>query len=219
MADNTQYYTKTFENLSAEKKDRILKVITSEFANNGFEKTSVSQIAHKSGISVGSLYKYFDSKEDMFSFVVQEGLSELRTMLSELEKADEDIAVKAEIIIREIIKFSKKKPELIKLYCALTADGSSELLSGFAQKIEQISAQIYTNVIEKAQETGDVRKDANPEFFAFLLDSLFMMLQFSASCDYYKKRFAVYMNEPFENCEELIVKEMLSFLKAAFNFK
>ncbi len=219
MENNKRYYTKTFEKLSDDKKQRILKVITEEFANNGFEKTSVSQIAQKSGISVGSVYKYFDNKENMFSMVVQYGLSKLEEMLTQLSESDEDIAVKAEIILREIIKFSKKHPELIKLYCALTADGSSEIFSEYAGKIEAISADIFKKVISDAQKTGDVRKNADPKFLAFILHNILMMTEFSASCEYYKKRFLIYMGKPLCECEDFLVNETLSFLKAAFNFK
>lgn len=219
MANEKQYCKKTFYNLPEEKRERILRVITEEFANNGFQNTSISQIAKKSGISVGSVYKYFDSKEEMFSLVVKEGLDELKSVLESLSDSDVDIALKAEEIIRTLISFSRERPELIKLYCALTADGSFELLTEFSQAIEALSSEIYIKETERAQSTGDVRSDVDPRFFAFLLDSVFMMLQFSTACEYYKKRFSIYMGKPEAECDELIVSQTMKFLKAAFNFK
>lgn len=219
MANENQHCKKTFYNLPKEKRERILRVITEEFANNGFQNTSISQIAKKSDISVGSLYKYFESKEEMFSLVVKEGLDELKRVLEELSESDADIALKAEEIIRTLIAFSRERPELIKLYCALTADGGSKLLAEFSQAIEALSSEIYIKEIERAQSTGDVRSDVDPRFFAFLLDSVFMMLQFSTSCEYYKKRFSIYMGTPDTDCDELIVSQTMKFLKAAFNFK
>lgn len=219
QATEQKFYKKTFEKIPAEKRERILRVITEEFANNGFNNTSISQIASKSGISVGSVYKYFENKEEIFKMVVEDGLSQLESLLTRLVSSNDDIAVKAEIIIRELIKFSNEKPELVKLYCALTADGSSELLSSLSQQIEALSAQIYSKVLEEAQKTGDVRSDIDPSFFAFLLDNVFMMLQFSTACEYYKKRFNIYMGKNPEESEEIIVEQTLKFLKAAFNFK
>ena len=61
----------TFDKIPKEKRDRILNVAIKEFADNGFEHTSIQQIAKKAGISVGSVYKYFENKETMFSMVVQ----------------------------------------------------------------------------------------------------------------------------------------------------
>lgn len=208
-----------FENLSPEKRERILKIAREEFADNGFENTSIQQIARKSDISVGSVYKYFDNKEMMFTYIVQEGLSMLEEMLLQLAPKDEDILVKAEIIIRTLLKFSKEQPEFVKLYCSLTTSGNSEFLNQLSQRIEAVSASVYTQTIAIAQETGEVRKDVNPAFFAYLLDNVFMMLQFSTACPYYQERFFIYTGKQANESDDLIVEQTLLFLKAAFNFK
>lgn len=208
-----------FDKLPPEKRDRILRVAVEEFANNGFENTSIQQIAKKSEISVGSVYKYFENKETLFSMVVRGGLSSLEELLVGLADSSEDILVKAETIIRALLEFSRENPALVKLYCRLTTTDNSEFLTGISQHIEAMSASIYTVAISKAQETGDVRNDVNPAFFAFLLDNIFMMLQFATSCDYYKERFFIYTGKQAQDSDELIVEQTLKFLKAAFNFK
>lgn len=209
----------TFDKLPPEKRARIMNAAVEEFANNGFENTSIQQIAKKSGISVGSVYKYFENKEALFTSVVQQGLSSLENLLVDLADSSEDIYIKADIIIRNLLDFSRKQPNLVKLYCQLTTGGNSEFLDGLSQRIEALSASIYTEAISKAQETGDVRKDANPAFFAFLLDNIFMMLQFTTACDYYKERFYIYTGNEASESDDLIVEQTLKFLKAAFNLK
>ncbi len=208
-----------FKNLPSEKRERILRIAQQEFANNGFENTSIQQIAKKSDISVGSVYKYFENKEMLFTYIVQSGMSLLEETLLELAPSEEDILIKAEKIIRSLLKFSRKEPELIKLYCSLTTSGNSEFLNELSQRIEAVSASIYTQTIAIAQETGEVRKDVNPAFFAYLLDNVFMMLQFSTACPYYQERFFIYTGKQAEESDELIVEQTLLFLKAAFNFK
>ncbi len=208
-----------FDKIPKEKRERILSVAIKEFADNGFQNTSIQQIAKKAGISVGSVYKYFENKETMFSMVVHEGMSSLEDLLMSLADSSEDIIVKAEKIIRELLKYSRKHPELIKLYCQLTTSDNSDFLNGISQRIEAVSASVYTVAISKAQETGDVRNDINPAFFAFLLDNIFMMLQFTTACDYYKERFFIYTGKQATESDDLIVEQTLKFLKAAFNFK
>ncbi len=217
--DKTQFCKATFEKLPLEKQQRILKVAREEFADNGFENTSIQQIAKKSGISVGSIYKYFENKESLFTYIVQEGLSYLENTLLELAPTDEDILIKAEKIIRKLISFSRKQPDFIKLYCSLTTGGNSEFLNLISQRIEAVSASVYTQTIAIAQETGEVRKDVNPAFFAYLLDNVFMMLQFSVACPYYQERFFIYTGKQIDESDDLIIEQTLLFLKAAFNFK
>ncbi|WP_442604000.1 TetR/AcrR family transcriptional regulator [Paenibacillus sp. KN14-4R] len=50
------------------------------FLEQGFEKTSMRDIAHKIGVSVGNLYRYYPNKEALFDAVVMpayEGLAQL----------------------------------------------------------------------------------------------------------------------------------------------
>ncbi len=217
--EKTKYCKEAFQKLPAEKRERVLRAAREEFADHGFENTSIQQIARKAEISVGAVYKYFDDKEALFVTVVQEGLGALEKMLMTLSESKEDIAVKAEKIMRTLLQFSREKPELIKIYHALTVNGSKEMLIGLSQRIEAISASIYTVAISEAQRTGDVRNDIDPAFFAFLLDNIFMMLQFSTACDYFKERFYIYTGRQSEESDELIVQQTLLFIKAAFNFK
>ena len=215
----TQLYKAAFEKLPIEKQNRILTVARQEFADNGFENTSIQQIAKKSGISVGAVYKYFENKEALFTAVVQEGLSSLEQFLLELSSSEDDILLKAEKIIRELLAYSRRHPEIVKIYCSLTTGGNTEFLNELSQRIEAVSASIYTRAISVAQETGDVRDDVNPAYFAFLLDSILMMLQFSAVCPYYQERFFIYTGQQAPESDEQIVQQTLMFLKAAFNFK
>ncbi len=214
-----QFHKEAFDKIPKEKRDRILSVATTEFANNGFENTSIHQIAKKADISVGSIYKYFENKEELFSMVVKESLTLLEELLIEHSSSNEDILIKCEKVLKELFGFSKKHPELIKLYCSITTGSNTEFSRKIAERVETISAKVYSEVISSAQLSGDVRSDINPQYFAFLLDNIFMMLQFSASCDYYKERFSVYTGQNIDECEDALIEQTIKFLKAAFNSK
>ena len=215
-SEELQFHKELFDKIPEAKRKRILDAATDEFATYGFENTSIQQIAKRAEISVGSVYKYFENKEELFAMVVKENLSLLEELLLHHSSSDEDIMIKAESVLKELLKFSKKHPQLIKLYCAITTGSNVELSRMLAERIASISAKIYTDVIKKAQQTGDVRSDVDPRVFAFLLDNIFTMLQFSISCDYYKERLKVYIGENEEIQDELLVKQTLKFIKAAF---
>ena len=211
-----QFHKEAFDKIPEAKRKRVLDAATDEFATYGFENTSIQQIAKRAEITVGSVYKYFENKDELFAMVVKENLSLLEELLLHHSSSDEDVMVKAESVLKELLKFSKKHPQLIKLYCAITTGNNTEFSRLLAQRVESISAKVYTEVIEKAQLSGDARKDIDPKFFAFLLNNVFMMSQFSISCDYYKERFKVYMGEDVENKDDFIIEQTLKFIKAAF---
>ena len=50
----------------AEKEALIIQSAIAAFAQNGYEKTSISDIARRAGIATGGIYNYFDNKERLF---------------------------------------------------------------------------------------------------------------------------------------------------------
>ena len=55
-----------FESIDESLKTRILDFSKEDFATHGYENTSYNKIIQKIGISIGSLYYYFENKEDLF---------------------------------------------------------------------------------------------------------------------------------------------------------
>ena len=55
-----------YESIDETLKARILDVSKQEFATHGYEGASYNQIIQKIGISKGSMYYYFENKEDLF---------------------------------------------------------------------------------------------------------------------------------------------------------
>ena len=63
---------KRFEGLDAERRDRILDAAADEFSDRGYDGASINRIIGEAGISKGSLYYYFDDKEDLFATVMEQ---------------------------------------------------------------------------------------------------------------------------------------------------
>jgi AcrR family transcriptional regulator len=55
-----------YESIDETLKARILDVSKQEFATHGYEEASYNKIIQKIGISKGSMYYYFENKEDLF---------------------------------------------------------------------------------------------------------------------------------------------------------
>ena len=55
-----------YDSIDVTLKKRILDVSKHEFANHGYEEASYNKIIQKIGISKGSMYYYFENKEDLF---------------------------------------------------------------------------------------------------------------------------------------------------------
>ena len=123
--------------------------------------------------------------------------------------------IKVEKILREIISVSREDEVLIKLYNSMTTINDKKLARQFATEMEKITAEVYTEAIREGQENGEIRKDIDPGIAAFLIDDLFMSLQFSFASDYYVQRFKVYCGEDAIEKDEFVIREVLKFIKSA----
>ena len=57
--------------ISESKRDRILAIATTE-SRKGFKGANINEIARKANISIGSMYTYFETKENLYLTVIDE---------------------------------------------------------------------------------------------------------------------------------------------------
>lgn len=213
--DLQKHHKPTFDNIAPEKRQRILDAATVEFSQHGFENANMTVIAKKALVSVGSLYKYFESKQDLFLTVVQHSIRSMTELLNRLAVSEEDILVKVERILREIQRTSKESAVLLRLYNGMTAEINPRFASQFAYEMESLTARIYRAAIEEGKKAGDIREDVDAPFAAWLLDNIFMSLQFSYACDYYIERFRIYAGSDITDRDDFVVEQCLKFVKSA----
>src|SRR5437667_8713296 len=54
---------------------RILAAAEERFAAFGYRRTGIGEIARDAGVAPGTLYRYFENKEEIFRAVMREGLT------------------------------------------------------------------------------------------------------------------------------------------------
>lgn len=211
-----QKFTKgTFDRLPEEKQQFILTTATEEFAQNGYERANINVIAEKAGISVGSLYKYFTSKEDLFLLTVHEGAAFLGRTLEPIIESDKPIIEKFQAIIGEIQTTCREHHNLIKLYSEMTSVGNGGLVQRLSHEVETISAQAYARLLQEGKESKEVREDLDVRLGAFFIDNLFMSLQFSYVNGYYIQRFKTYAGEDILGQDKKVAEQMVGFIQSA----
>jgi AcrR family transcriptional regulator len=62
--------TQTFWNLPEEKRQALLDIAIEEFADNEYAHASISRIVARAGIAKGSIYQYFEDKQDLFLYLL-----------------------------------------------------------------------------------------------------------------------------------------------------
>ena len=211
--------TELFGRIPEEKRNRIFDAAINEFATYGYMNANTNKIARKAEISIGSLFQYFENKEDLFLTTVKHCATIMKATLEEILVGEEDILVKVEKLLRTIQRHSRENLNMIRLYNEMATQSNSVIICEIVRDMETITAKLYAELIRKAQAEQDARTDCDPGMFAFLLDNIFMMLQFSYSCDYYRERFKIYVREDVFDQDDFVIEQTLKFIKAAFSPK
>ncbi len=96
------------------KSDVILYAALKQFSENGFHSSPVSQLATRSGVAVGSIYRYFDDKEALIHAVFSMVDDTLQKAIT--ESADPTLSGRDEFIqlVTSLTEYLNKHPQEFK---------------------------------------------------------------------------------------------------------
>jgi len=212
-----KYHKETFDKIPDKKRQKILKIAKKEFARKGFTASNINVIARDAGISIGSMYNYFNTKEDLFLTVIDDGYRQLKRILMETDLGTGDIFDKLEKILGIAQQFSRDHPDIIQVYLNLTSEGLSHLSQKLSQKIENIGAWFYRQQLEKAKAEGVVDPDLDVNVTSLCIDNIILLLQFSYTSEYYKERLKTFIGEVALNDDERIIRGIMRFFRGALS--
>ncbi|MBX3271669.1 MAG: TetR family transcriptional regulator [Sandaracinaceae bacterium] len=151
---------------------QILDVATRRFAAHGYDGTSLSAIADDVGIKKPSLLYHFPSKDDLHRAVLEQVVDRWNAVLPHLlaAAASQD---RFDTLLSETVRFFTEDPDRARLILRETLDHPAamreRLLVAVAPWLEVIAGYV-----RRAQESGEVRADADPE--AYLLHVIHLVV-------------------------------------------
>ena len=162
-----------------QKINEILKNALKVLAKNGYENTTIANIATESGVSRGILHYYFSNKEDLVSKVLAYSSENIiQTTIKGIKgKTAEEIA---DNIIKDCIQSFKEYPDfyafLFEMWCASRRSDKikNELIICSAKVTESIE-----KVLDEAIQNGILKKSIkNTEEMSKVLLALFNGIAF-----------------------------------------
>jgi TetR/AcrR family transcriptional regulator, cholesterol catabolism regulator len=143
--------------LLAEGRQQIFNTAAKLIMVHGFEKTSMSMIAEANGQTVGALYRYISSKEDLRLLTLELGelrQKELNKKLQERTKGLDPIdALKESIAV--LIK-SRDETHLIQNMAVKICSNASREIRQRHIKLERDLIEIFTRLLDDAMKAGDL---------------------------------------------------------------
>lgn len=160
------------ERKKEETRDRILKAAFKLFVQNGFESTTIDQIADEADIGKGTFYNYFCSKEAALDGFIEE-LSIQRgqkiwSSIMELPDTRQRL-VKS---YQSVTSWSEEYPDLIRVYALQRLNEAMKKNENYRLNNNDL---YFIEIIKIGQEAGDVRDDMDPLQLVSYLNAIFLI--------------------------------------------
>ena len=175
-----------------DKKVRIVEAAAKIFAQKGYAGAAVADIAVQAEIGKGTMYEYFDSKEDLFFavfewFILKSG----KTASVNISVLGESASKRLEALNDSIMGMWDEIKDPFTLTMEFwAASSSSQMRDRFKQAFRQLYKEfrgIVVSLIRDGIERGEFRSDVKPEAIAASLvgtwDALFLQAWFEEDFD------------------------------------
>ncbi len=148
------------------------------FAEIGYSKITMRQLAKKLGTSTGTLYHYFPSKEAMFLQLVEElSQQDITNFLSQAELVPADIRSRVKAImdfIKENREYFSKQLKIGLDYYQQQQGTEDALVDGLGRSYITISEQLDQEAIEAINNYLQIDNYAIGEFILIFINGLLL---------------------------------------------
>ncbi|MGA7147991.1 MAG: TetR/AcrR family transcriptional regulator [Microbacterium sp.] len=135
---------------------QVLEVAVALFNEQGYDATSVADLAARLGLTKSALYHHFDSKEQLLSLALDEALTALEGVLDEPEARSGDSAERLGAVLRGAVRVLVDHLPSVTLL--LRVRGNSDVERAALERRRAFDHRV-TALVAEAQRAGLVRAD------------------------------------------------------------
>lgn len=162
----TQGAARPDEDAKGEKRQLILDAAIRVFADHGYHRARVADIAGDAGVAHGLLYHYFASKDDVLRTIFVENWGQLIGRFRAIETADEPARDKLEGIAKVLLRTWRNDPALVTVMVREVA--RSQQLQDRVDEVREAFA-IVERIIEQGQREGAFRRDVDARLASWVV--------------------------------------------------
>lgn len=145
------------------------------FSEKGYHNVSMHEIAEKAEFAIGTLYKFFRNKEDLYKSLILEQSDRFHEALTAAIKGPDDEVEKLRSYVKAKSAVFMDNVSVIRLYFAETRGASFNIKAGLDNEIRgryEKFMHSLASVFQAGIEKGRFRQVAEPYQLAVALDSL-----------------------------------------------
>jgi AcrR family transcriptional regulator len=163
--ENEDSVTRTFRRLDPERRQAILDALFEEAAEKGPSRLNIKQVAERSGSSIGSLYQYFGSRENLIRFFTKIAVGSmvelLRVSMVSLRNLPFREALRYYIV--EGVKYSQSQKSLTRFLTLSAYQGDEDIGKSVVRPIAVVMRETVRDLLKAGIARGELRSDLDLE--------------------------------------------------------
>jgi TetR/AcrR family transcriptional regulator len=135
------------------------------FSTNGYDGATMDEISADAGVAKGTVYYHFKSKDEVFKYIITEGVNLLREQIQSIITGQGDYTYKLRELTKNQLRLVYENRDLFKVLMSQAWGGKirhSELRDLLKVYMEDIE-----NFLTKAMEDGTIKK-CEPSFLTYM---------------------------------------------------
>lgn len=141
-----------FERIPEEKQRAVLRAAMEEFAERGYERASTNAIVRRIGISKGSLFTYFASKEALLEAVADAAGAEVARVAGAVwDDLPADLAARTRALAEIELDLYAKAPLIYRFYRRVYADAHAPAVKRLLEREGARSASMLRALVADAE--------------------------------------------------------------------
>lgn len=179
-----------------EKRKRIAQSSIELLLEKGIRNLTVSEVAQKANIGKGTIYQYFQSKEDIVFEIINAYTSEVILELNDSLQKAATCREKVLIFFDFFMNDSQKNKDALKVYqeyLGINLSSKNEAMSCYNTQCSQQFEIIFEQIIQEGIEKKELNSNAIKFVPIFLLSERGMILSHATQLDFNLKEQMLHM--------------------------
>lgn len=151
----------------------ILDAALDLFSRKGYGNVSMQEIAEKSEFAIGTLYKFFKNKEDLYRALVREKAVQFHDGIMEAIAASDDEVEKLRNFVKAKGEVFRENVAMVRLYFSETQGARNNVMVGMDLEMREKHKefmQTLASVFESGMARGRFRRIADPYYLAVAIE-------------------------------------------------
>jgi TetR/AcrR family transcriptional regulator, cholesterol catabolism regulator len=128
-----------------ERRDRIVRTALRSLANSDYDRVKISEVARDSGVALGTLYRYFTSKEHLFATAFLEWQKSLNRKLDRFAPVGDSESERVRDVLHRTLRAFRLQPQFYGVLIVLETTSDP-----YAADVYQSLDQVWVDIVQSA---------------------------------------------------------------------